>query len=152
MPFAATWMNLETVILNEINLTEKNKYHDVAYMWNLKRKRYNWTYLQNRNRVTDVQNKCMVTKGGKSSKKHTLGHWTDRHTALYVKKESDVVQSCLTLCNPMDCNLLDSFVHGILQARIVEWAATFFSRGSSQHRDRSWVPTLQADSLPSKPP
>ena len=41
MPFAATWMNIEIVILNEINLTEKNKYHDVAYMWNLKRKRYN---------------------------------------------------------------------------------------------------------------
>jgi len=40
-------------------------------------------------------------------------------------------QSCLTLCNPMDCNLPGSSVHGILQARILEWAAISFSRGSS---------------------
>ena len=42
-----------------------------------------------------------------------------------------VAQLCLTLCNPMDCNLPDSSVHGILQARILEWVASSFSRGSS---------------------
>ena len=36
---------------------------DIAYMWNLK-KWYKWTYLQNRNRLTDVENKLMVTRGG----------------------------------------------------------------------------------------
>ena len=41
-----------------------------------------------------------------------------------------VVQSCLTLCNPMDYT-----VHGILQARILEWVAFPFFRGSSQPRD-----------------
>ena len=41
--------------------------------------------------------------------------------------------------NAMDCSLPDSFVHGILQARILEWVAISFSRGSSQPRDRSQV-------------
>ena len=45
------------------------------------------------------------------------------------------VQSCLTLCNPMDCSLPGSSVHGIFQARIVEWIAISSSRGSSQPRD-----------------
>ena len=40
-----------------------------------------------------------------------------------------VAQSCLTLCNPMDCSLPGSSVHGILQARLLEWVAISFSRG-----------------------
>jgi len=50
-----------------------------------------------------------------------------------------VAQSCLTLCNPMDCSPPGSSVHGILQARILEWVAIPFSRGSSQLRDWTWV-------------
>ena len=46
-----------------------------------------------------------------------------------------VAQSCLTLWDPMDCSLLGSSVHGIFQARILEWAPISFSRGSSQRRD-----------------
>ena len=46
-----------------------------------------------------------------------------------------VVQSCLTLCDPMNCTLPGSSVHGILQARILERVANSFSRGSSQPRD-----------------
>ena len=46
-----------------------------------------------------------------------------------------VAQSCLTLCDPEDCSLPGSSVHGILQARILEWAAISFSRGSLQPRD-----------------
>ena len=42
-----------------------------------------------------------------------------------------VTQSCLTLCDPMDCSLPGSSVHGILQARILEWVAILFSRGFS---------------------
>ena len=45
-------------------------------------------------------------------------------------------QSCLTLCNPMNCSPPGSSVHGILQARILEWVAISFSRGSSQPRVR----------------
>ena len=59
---------------------------------------------------------------------------------------------CLTLCDPTDCSLPGSSVHGTLQARILEWVAISFSRGSSRPRDRTWFPILQADSLQSKPP
>ena len=41
-----------------------------------------------------------------------------------------------TVCNPMDCSLLGSFVHGILQVRVLEWIAISFSRASSWPRDR----------------
>ena len=51
-----------------------------------------------------------------------------------------VAQPCPTLWDPMDCNLPGSSVHGILQARILEWVATPFSRESSQPRDWTWVP------------
>ena len=44
---------------------------------------------------------------------------------------SSVAQSCPTLCDPRDCSPLGSSVHGILQARILEWVAISFSRGSS---------------------
>ena len=46
-----------------------------------------------------------------------------------------VAQLCLTLCDPMDFNLPGSPIHGILQARILEWVTIPFSRGSSQPRD-----------------
>ena len=48
-------------------------------------------------------------------------------------------QSCLTLCDPVDCSLPVSSVHGIFQARVLEWVAISFSRGSSQPRDQTWV-------------
>ena len=46
-----------------------------------------------------------------------------------------VSQLCLTLCNPMDCNLSVSSVHRILQGRTLEWVIIPFSRGSFQPRD-----------------
>ena len=49
------------------------------------------------------------------------------------------IQSCPTLCNPVDCSLPGSSVHGILQARILEWVAVSFSRGSSPPWDRTLV-------------
>ena len=51
-------------------------------------------------------------------------------------KVSEVAQSCLTLCDPMDSSLRGSAIHGIFQARILEWAAISFSRGSSPPRDQ----------------
>ena len=48
---------------------------------------------------------------------------------------SEVAQSCLTLCNPMDCSPPGSSVHGIFQARTLEWVAISFSRRSSRPRD-----------------
>ena len=49
------------------------------------------------------------------------------------------LQVCLTLWDPMHCNPKSSYVHGILQARILEWVAMPSSRGSSQIRDRTHV-------------
>ena len=49
------------------------------------------------------------------------------------------LQSCLPLCNAMDCSPPGSSAHGIFQARILEWVAISFSRGSSQPRDRTHV-------------
>ena len=54
-----------------------------------------------------------------------------------------VIQSCPTLCDPMDYT-----VHGILQARTLEWVAIPFSRGSSQPRIEPQSPALQVDSFP----
>ena len=51
----------------------------------------------------------------------------------YIRNMS-VLQSCLTVCDPMDCSPPDSPVHGILQARILEWVATPSCRGSSRPR------------------
>ena len=47
----------------------------------------------------------------------------------------EVAQSCPTLCDPIDCSPPGSSVHGIFQARVLEWVAISFSRGSSQPRD-----------------
>ena len=61
-------------------------------------------------------------------------------------------QSCrmtepgFTLCDPMGC-----IVHGILQARILEWVAFPFFRGSSQPRDRTHASHIAVDSLPAEP-
>ena len=63
-----------------------------------------------------------------------------------------VTQSCLTLCNLMDCSLLSSPDHGILQARTQEWVFLPYCRGSSKPGIKPRSLTLQADSLPSEPP
>jgi len=68
-----------------------------------------------------------------------------------AKKESEVIQSCPTLCNPMDCSLQSSSVHGIFQARILEWLP-FPSPGDLSNpgiEPRS--PTLSADTSSSEP-
>ena len=51
----------------------------------------------------------------------------------------EVTQSCPTLCDPMDCSFPGSSAHGILPARILEWVAISFSRGSSQPRDQTCI-------------
>ena len=60
--------------------------------------------------------------------------YLDEVVIFQVKRESEVAQSCPTLCNPMDYSPPGSSVHGILQARILEWVAISFSRGSSEPR------------------
>ena len=57
----------------------------------------------------------------------------EKNIHTYLKVNALVAQSCptLTLCDPMDCSPPGSSVHGIFQARILEWVAISFSRGSS---------------------
>ena len=55
------------------------------------------------------------------------------------ESESEVAQSCATLCNPVDCSLPGSSVHGIFQARVLVWVAISFSRESSWPRNWTWV-------------
>ena len=56
-----------------------------------------------------------------------------------VQVKSEVAQSCLTLCDPMDCSPPGSCVHEILQARILVWVAIPSSRGSSQPRNQTQI-------------
>ena len=72
---------------------------------------------------------------------------------LYVCTKS--LQSCLTHCNSMDCSPPGSSVHGILQARILEWVAMPSSKGSSQPRDRTvslMFPALVGRLFTTEPP
>ena len=58
---------------------------------------------------------------------------------MKVKKVKSLIHVRATLCDPMDCSLSGSSVHGIFQARVLEWVATSFSRGSSWPRDQTLV-------------
>ena len=71
---------------------------------------------------------------------------------IKVNSESEVTQSCLTLCDPVDCSLPGSSIHGILQARILEWVVISFSRDLSNPGIEPGSPSLQTDALPSEPP
>jgi len=62
---------------------------------------------------------------------------------MKVKIESEVAQSCLTLSDPTDCSLPSSSVHGIFQARVLEWGAIAFSesvyRTSKKLKELTWM-------------
>ena len=57
---------------------------------------------------------------------------------MKVKSESEVTQSCLTLSDPMDCSLPSSSIHGIFQARVLEWGAIAFS--ADEGRAQEFLP------------
>ena len=60
-----------------------------------------------------------------------------RYSFHYRVQFSSVVQSCLTLCDPMDCSLPGCFIHGIFQARVLQGVAISFSSKASQNRSIS---------------
>ena len=76
------------------------------------------------------------TKNWIESTKHVS---LDFISSKCIESQSEVTQSCATLCNPIVCSLPGSSVHGIFQARILEWVAISFSRRSSQLRDWTQV-------------
>ena len=65
--------------------------------------------------------------------------WTEGPFTATRESESEVAQSSPTLCDPMDCSLPGSSVHGIFQARVLEWVTIAFSRGSSPLRNQIQV-------------
>ena len=67
-----------------------------------------------------------VTKMLKQPKCSSTDEWIKKIWYIYTNKNG-VAQSCPTLCDPVDCSLPGSSVHGILQARILEWVAISFS-------------------------
>ena len=72
-------------------------------------------------------------------------------TYIYIY-ETEVAQSCPTLCDPMDCCLLGTSIHEIFQARVLEWVP-FPSPGDLPDPGiKPGFPALQADALPSEPP
>ena len=95
--------------------------------------------LKLRKIITNFQNSQYHNKKNIYSQQFSVG----RLETAYIWKWKSL--SCVWLCNPMDYT-----VHGILQARILEWVAFPFSRGSSQPRDRTRYSSLQADSLPAE--
>ena len=63
---------------------------------------------------------------------------------MKVKSESEVAQSCPTLSDPMDCSLPGSSVHGIFQARVLEWGAIAFS-GSNTNASQNYYAKKKSD-------
>ena len=80
MPFAAILMDLQ-IIISEIS--GKDKYQKMSLMWTPK-KWYEWTYLQDRKRITDIENKVMVTKG-ETGGRINWEFVINRYTLLYIK-------------------------------------------------------------------
>ena len=77
---------------------------------------------------------CYCCTGGKTYPTSSVA------SIIQLKKKLCMhAQSCPTLCNPNDCSPPGSSVHGIFQARILEWVAIFYSRGSSWPRDQTRV-------------
>ena len=114
-------------------------------------------YSSSRNLYTDMELLLVKTirdsPDSESQSQKILGHhefWPlslpqDTEAKVMVILISDflhacsVTKSCLTLCNPLDCSPPGSSVHGISQARILEWVAISFSKGSSPPRDQTRV-------------
>ena len=114
-------------ILQEIGIPE----HLICLLRNLHMQVKNQQFKVNMEKQT----------GSKLGKEHAKVVYC--HSIYLTSMQSSVqfssAQSCPTLCNPMDCRLPRSSVHGIFQAIVLEWIAISFSRGSFQPRDWTWV-------------
>ena len=92
MPFAATWMDMEIIRLSEVSQRKTNIiwYH---FYVESRKKSHKWTYLQNRNRLTDLENKLMVM-GGRVEGRDRLGVW-DWHiqTTMFKITNKDLLYS-----------------------------------------------------------
>ena len=102
--------------------------YGITYTWNLK-KQYKWTYLPKRNRVTDVENELMVSRG--AGRKGQIGRLGLIYIDYYIRIQ--------LFATPWTAARQAPLPMGILQARIPEWVAMPSSSGSSQPRDLTQV-------------
>ena len=126
MPFTITWMDLKGIMLTKCQV-EKLKYKYINTYWACN------------------QHYCIVYFNFIKKVNPKLFHYKEKyflHLVLFwvlPESESEVTLSCPTLWDPMDSSLPGFSIHGIFQARVLEWAAISFSRGSSWLRDRTLV-------------
>ena len=116
--------------------------HRVGHNWsNLAAAAAQWIY-------------CVVLTSALSAKINKMINFSKQFSYSYTyiyESESEVTQLCVTLCNPMDCSPPGSSVHGILQARILEWVAISSPGNLPNPGIEFRSPTMQADSLLSEP-
>ena len=107
------------------------------------------------NKIKDSRSRCWSSRK-QSSTPFTETLKTHLQVGLFTYMHLKLLQSCLTLCHPMDCSLPGSSVHGILQERILERVVISSSRGSSHPRDPNCISYIylhwQVGSLPLVPP
>ena len=135
--FVEMWMDLENCHTGwSQSEREKQLFCINAHIWNLE-KWERWTYLQTRNGDRHRE-QTYKHQGGKG---RSGRNWEIALTYMYCLCCCCwlVTKLCLTLCDPMEWSPPGSSVHGIFQARILEWVAVSFSRGSSQPRDQTCV-------------
>ena len=103
---------------------------------------------------------CCSTWGDKQSDTTEQLNWTEVTPSIFykliyslkVKRETEVAQLHWTLRNPMDCSPPGPSVHGIFQARVLEWGAISFSRGSSQPRNQTRISCVAGRFITAVPP
>ena len=124
LPFVTTWISL---VLNEISWTEKYKHCMTSLICGSPKSK-----IQNTKPNTQIQRiDWRLSEAGAEG----WGKMSERER----ESESEAAQSCPSLCNPLNCSLSSASVHGIFQARVLEWVAISFSTGSSPPRDRTQV-------------
>ena len=107
--------------------------------------------------LTSEKNYRSFTDGNHNSRNFKPGVRNNlkirKKTLLYaVCVHTKLLQSCLTLCDPKVCSPPGFSVHGILQARTLEWVAISSSRGSSRPRDGICIPDLAGGFFATEPP
>ena len=151
----ATWMDLGMNGLTILSTqTEKDKYHVISLICRIYLKKwYKWTYLQNKNRLTEIENKIMVTKGQAWRRWINQEFGINIFTLLY---SSIVVCWSAVLSHSVRSDSLQPHrqppLSEILQVRILEWVAIPSSRDLPNPGIKHMSPALQAVSLLSEPP
>ena len=101
--------------------------------------------------LCDLKDQCLkkiiLRKLPRKTSQHLVGMWPQNSINLAWQTDREVAQLCPTLCDPVDYSPPGSSIHGILQARVLEWVAISFSRDLPDPGIEPRSPTLQADAL-----